>query len=146
VPINELFKKLLQFVQILHLYNINVVVDGMVNSIEKSYFNDHKQIVLAPDGHLYPEFDFVEYKVTDARIGEWRDRIAVNPITSDNHLTHTRCHECPAKEKCGIKFLYKMWAEKPDEDCLQVSRMYEFIIRHLFKLKETNITEVIGIK
>jgi len=147
VPLEHVFQKMLQFVQILHLYKINVVVDGMINHIEKSYFDEHKQIVIAPDGHLYPEFDFVEYKVEGARIGEWRDDIWVNTSTDDHHLSHTRCHTCPAYGKCGIKYLYKMWADKPEAECYKASQFYEMIIRHLFALKDAGeLFKVIGIK
>lgn len=147
VPLEHVFQKMIQFVQLLHVYNINVVVDGMVHGIEKSYFNDHKQLVIAPDGRLYPEFDFVEYKVVDAAIGEWRDRTLVEPVKDDSNIIHERCHSCEQRNKCGIKYLYKMWADKPDDNCLKASKMYEFIIRHVFKLKEVgNIVNVVGIK
>lgn len=147
VPLEDVFRKMTQFVQLLHIYNIHVVVDGMVNAIEKSYFDEHKQLVIAPDGRLYPEFDFVEYKVVDAAIGEWRDRTVVEPVKDDSHLIHERCQTCPARNKCGIKYLYKLWADQPDANCLKASQMYEFIIRHVFKLHEVgNITPLIGIK
>jgi radical SAM protein with 4Fe4S-binding SPASM domain len=147
VPLQDVFVKMLQWIQLLHLYRVPTLIDGMISGIEKSYFADHKQLVIAPDGYLYPEFDFVEYKVEGARIGEWRDRTVVERVKDDSHLIHTRCQTCEARNKCGIKYLYKMWANKPDEHCLDASKMYELLIRHNFALmRAPNLLELVGIQ
>lgn len=147
VPLEYVMQKYVQWVQLLHVYGINAVVDGMIHDIEKSYFDNHKQLIMAPDGYLYPEYDFVEYKIHGARIGEWKNQTLIERKKDDSHLMHDRCHDCPARNKCGIKYLYKMWADAPDENCLKASQVYEFIIRHNLALKKVgNIANVIGIE
>ena len=147
VPLDILFRKMLQLVHKLWVEGINVVVDGMEQAIEKSYFNDHKQLVIAPDGYLYPEFDFVEYKVHGARVGEWLNKTELNRSTNDDHLIWDKCKTCPARNQCGIKYLYKMFSdEEPDGYCLHVNRMYMTIINHNLKLKKSkNLFDLVGI-
>lgn len=145
VPIPALFSKMIQLTHIIKAWGINMVVDGMEHGIEKSYFDDHKQLVIAPDGYLYPEFDFIEYKVTTARVGEWEQRTVINRTTNDDHLIQSRCLECPGRGQCGIKYLYKMFNHQPDDNCLVVNRMYMSIIRHNLKLRDTNLLQTIGI-
>lgn len=147
VPLDVLFKKLLQMVQLLWVQGVNVVVDGMESGIEKSYFDDHKQLVLGPDGYLYPEFDFVEYKVEGARVGEWLNATVLNRSTSDDHLIWDTCKACPARHQCGIKYLYRMFSdEAPDGFCAKVNQMYMMIIRHNLKLKSApNLFDLVGV-
>lgn len=147
VPLPLIFQKLTQYLQLLWVYGIPTVVDGMEHSIQKGYFNNHKQLVLAPDGFLYPEYDFIEYKVEAARIGEWREQIRLNRKTTDDHLTHERCHTCPARGECGIKYLYKIFDHAPDDICLDVNRTYMLINRHNLKLTRTpKLIDLVGIQ
>ena len=147
VPPAEVFQKLIQLVQMLYVQGIPTVVDGMEEKIEKSYFNAHKQLVLSPDGYLYPEFDFIEYKVEGARIGQWQGNITLNRSTSDDHLIWEKCHTCPARNQCGIKYLYGIFGQEPDNTCLAINGMYMAVIRHNLALRQAgNLLNVVGMK
>ena len=147
VPLPLVFQKLTQLLQLLWVYGINTVLDGMEGKIAKSYFKDHKQLILGPDGYLYPEYDFIEYAVTDARIGKWRGETVLNRDTSDDHLIDSKCHSCSARHECGIKYLFKMFSQTPDDSCLKVNQMYMLANRHNLNLRESpSLMDTVGVQ
>ena len=131
VDINGFLRGLLQFVQLLYVLKIKVSIDGHSHGINKSYFNDHKQIILSPDGYIYPEFDFLDYKIHQAAIGNWKDeRLERSQANKDQTLTYNSCQTCSQFSNCGIKYLYKMFEQKPEGKCEQFYKTLNAITEH----------------
>ncbi len=135
----QFFGAFMRFIHVLYAYNINVQIDGQGEGIDKHYFDNHKQLVISPDGKLYPEYDFLEYQWHHTAIGEWK-----NDIRIDRHQPETEtslilddCRECPSRPVCGLKYLFKGF-DKPrmTDKCKTFYQMMNAIILHTQKLKQ----------
>ncbi len=151
VDLKKLFSSFLQFVQLLYVSGINVALDGHSQEIDKDYYSNHKQIVLAPDGYIYPEYQFIEYKYPEFRLGQWRAPFSLER----NHFRpeglkkiRSECQACEKRHLCGLQYYYAMFdidPPKPDK-CASFYSYMEFSLNHLFKLKRhRNLLESIGI-
>jgi radical SAM protein with 4Fe4S-binding SPASM domain len=138
LDVKQAIAALLQFIQILYVMKVNVVVDGHGEGIDKHYFDNHKQLVLSPDGHIYPEYDFLEYKMKTTRIGKWKNGVEINRQQSEDHLLLEGCQTCPSREMCGLKYLYKAFDKEPEGACVEFYKMLKIVILHAQKLKQQN--------
>jgi hypothetical protein len=64
-------------VNALYNYNIPVIVDGCYEAINKDYQGAHNKVILSPDGLLYTEYDFLEYKIKDQSVGTWNPEFSL---------------------------------------------------------------------
>jgi radical SAM protein with 4Fe4S-binding SPASM domain len=131
----------------LHVAGINLAIDGHTQEVEKNYYANHKQIVLAPDGLIYPEYQFIEYKAPAYNIGSWADGEFKRTEKKD-HLLRTACVTCPERELCGLQYYYSMFEiDPPDLDkCRSFYQYIDLCIRHLAKLKQhKNLLSAVGI-
>lgn len=147
VDVAGFMRGFLQFVQLLYVFNIKVSIDGHSHQISKDYFNDHKQIILSPDGAIYSEFDFLDYRIQEAQIGNWK---GPNPNLNrsqegkDQTLTYTSCHTCSQFSNCGIKYLYKMFEQQPGTKCKEFYALQEAIVQHYGRLsKYKNLVQAV---
>ena len=138
IDIPQTIAAMLQFIQILYVMKVQVVVDGHGEGIDKHYFDNHKQLVLSPDGFIYPEYDFLEYKMSETRIGQWRDGLKINRKQNEDHLLLEGCKTCPSREMCGLKYLYKAFDKVPEGSCVEFYKMLKMVILHAQKIKEKN--------
>lgn len=145
VNVQDFMRGFLQFIQMLYVLKIKVSVDGHSHGINKDYFNNHKQIILSPDGFIYPEFDFLDYKLAGARIGSWKySTLNRNIKGRDKDLTLTSCHSCSQYGNCGIKYLYKLFGEAPSGECEKFYTYQEAIVDHYDRLsKYKNLTQAV---
>lgn len=142
LDINAFFMAFVKFVEILYVMGVHVVVDGHSADIDKRYFSNHKQLILSPDGLIYPEYDFLEYKMTNAAIGKWRTT-PTNVITihradtlQESTLISDGCNVCEMKEYCGLKFLYHEFDKEPGGACREFYKRLNVIIQHVHKLQQ----------
>ncbi|MCW6598676.1 radical SAM protein [Yersinia ruckeri] len=137
--IQALIQELLKFIQLLYVFGINIYIDGHSGAeIDKNYFGDHKQLVLSPDGYIYPEYDFLEYRVEGSRLGSWLGIIDVQRSNSqqEQFLIPKSCLTCPQKDNCGLKFLHSLFDTQPQHDkCSTFYQGLTIAIKHLAKLK-----------
>jgi len=134
----------LQFIQLLYVLRIKVSIDGHIENVDKDYFNDHKQIILSPDGYIYPEFDFLDYRVKKARIGNWKEGKLDRLTGAEVFLTKPLCRECSEFYSCGIKYLYYLFKETPSGECEQFYKILGAVIDHNRRLnKYKNLIEAV---
>lgn len=147
VNLEQYFDALMQFIQILYVKKINVFIDGNYTEIDKNYFGDHSKLILAPDGYLYPEFDFLEYKLHEMRIGLWdTEHPQVWKQIGNKAKILDSCVGCPSEPSCGLKYLYKLFNETPKGACVNFYKYTDFIIRHNNQLKtKKHLLEWVGI-
>lgn len=136
----------LQFIQILYVKKISVYIDGCYTMVDKAYFSEHNKLILSPDGFIYPEFDFLEYKTVDARIGDWRNK-QIWKNQGDAGRIYDSCMNCEKRPSCGLKYLYHMFNEQPGTKCKEFYTYMDFVIMHVSKLNQKqNILEWVGIQ
>jgi len=146
LPLPQFFDAFLQFIQILYIKKISIAIDGCFNTIDKAYFAEHYKLILSPDGFIYPEFDFLEYKIENARIGNWKNK-QIWKNQGDNGRIKESCASCAQSPTCGLKYLYHYFDEEPKGSCKEFYPYMDFAIFHNAKLKENrNLFESIGIK
>jgi organic radical activating enzyme len=139
IDLYQFFEAFLQFLQILYIKKINIFIDGNYQFIDKAYFSDHSKLILGPDGFMYPEFEWLEYKVNAARTGQWDTTVPVvwKNVGDDDKIFDT-CRSCSSRPSCGLKYLYKMFDEQPKGNCKTFYEIIDFSIKHISKLKEKN--------
>jgi radical SAM protein with 4Fe4S-binding SPASM domain len=126
----------MQFIQTLYVQGINVYIDGNYDKVYKAYLNNHGKLILSPDGFIYPEFDFLEYKRHEFRIGEWKDNIALYRSSDESQHLLEKCQTCEQKSNCGLKYLYKMFDSEPKGACIDFYATIDLMVKHLHKLKQ----------
>lgn len=140
ISLPQFFDAFVKFIQILYVMGLDVVVDGHGKGFDKHYFDNHKQLVLSPDGLLYPEFDFLEYKHTEASVGQWRAPTEVKrqkTVEEENEMLRPKCITCPARSGCGLKYLHGMFDTDPQSDaCVTFYQMMMVVIQHAQKIKQ----------
>lgn len=140
INVPQFFDAFLKFIHILYAMGLDVVVDGHGKGFDKHYFDDHKQLVLSPDGLLYPEYDFLEYKRTETSVGSWRIPIHVDRKKTreeEDAMLRPGCVQCPARDACGLKYLHGMFETDPKTNkCAQFYQLLTVVIQHAQKLKQ----------
>jgi len=135
----------LQFIQILYIKKITVFIDGCYTEVDKAYFAEHNKLILSPDGFIYPEFDFLEYKTENARIGNWRDK-QIWKNQGDLGRIPDGCASCNKRPSCGLKYLYKLFDVAPAGKCKEFYTYMDYAIMHNAKLsQQKSILHWVGI-
>ena len=129
IDLKQFFEAFLQFIQILYIKKLTVFIDGNYERIDKAYFGEHQKAVLSPDGYLYPEFDFLEYKIEDARIGNWRTR-EIWKNQGDEGRVPDSCMGCEKRPSCGLKYLYHLFDETPQGSCKEFYTYLDWATMH----------------
>lgn len=146
VNLPQFLDAFLQFIQILYIKKITVFIDGCYTDIDKAYFAEHNKLILSPDGFIYPEFDFLEYKIKNARIGNWKNK-EIWRNQGDSGRIHDSCLSCSKRPSCGLKYLYKLFDVQPMGKCKEFYTYMDYAIIHNAKLKEKKtVLEWIGIR
>lgn len=146
IDVPQCIDAFIKFIDILYVMGLDVIVDGHSTDIDKHYFDNHKQLVLSPDGFIYPEYDFLEYKRTETALGRWKPNLEVNMETDEDALLLQECTSCPQRDVCGLKFLHKMFDKPPSGSCVQFYQMLTIVIKHAQKLRQKrSILEWVGI-
>lgn len=141
IDVNAFFVAFTRFIEILYVLGVTVSIDGHERDIDKHYFENHKQLIMSPDGLLYPEFDFLEYKMTEAAIGAWRTNKVIpiklqrNNPAQENTAILEMCKECSMRSQCGLKYLYKKFDQVPAGNCKTFYTMMYLAIKHSQKLQ-----------
>jgi radical SAM protein with 4Fe4S-binding SPASM domain len=128
----------LPFLHTLYVNGLDVLIDGIIDGkIDKHLLDNHGKFILSPDGNLYPEFDFLEYKLPEYSVGRWlQDEPVIDRTPRDeDSLLLKKCRECPSKQLCGLKYFYAMFALEPGQKCVQFYQIIDITARHLNKLK-----------
>jgi sulfatase maturation enzyme AslB (radical SAM superfamily) len=140
IDMPQFFDAFIKFIHILYTMGLDVIVDGHGDGFDKHYFDDHKQLILSPDGFLYPEYDFLEYKRTETAVGHWRVPITVDRVKTreqEDAMLRPKCQVCPARDLCGLKYLHGMFETDPKTDkCVQFYQMLMVVIQHAQKIKQ----------
>ena len=132
IPLKVFLGAFIEFLQILYIKKITCFIDGCYIDIDKAYFGEHHKLILSPDGYIYPEFEFLEYRITDARIGSWKDK-EVWFGTGDEGKIPESCLECEKRASCGLKYLYHMFEEQPNGACKEFYTYMDYAIMHKVK-------------
>lgn len=142
IDLSAFFNAFIKFVEMLYVLGLTVLIDGQEHDFDKHYFENHKQIILSPDGLIYPEYDFLEYKMHDTVVGAWKKQSIIpiklmrdNPNQEDDLILPV-CRTCPVRNQCGLKFLYKEFGKEPVGHCKTFYQMVDIAIRHSKKLRE----------
>jgi radical SAM protein with 4Fe4S-binding SPASM domain len=136
----------LQFIQILYVKKLTVFIDGCYVDVDKAYFAEHNKLILSPDGYIYPEFDFLEYKTENARIGDWKNK-QVWKNQGDEGRIYDSCLSCEKRPSCGLKYLYHLFDVSPGTKCKEFYTYMDYVIMHNAKLNQKKtVLEWIGIK
>jgi MoaA/NifB/PqqE/SkfB family radical SAM enzyme len=131
-----------KFIELLYVMGMTVLIDGQEHDFDKHYFENHKQIILSPDGYIYPEYDFLEYKMYETVVGSWRKQTIIpiklvrdNP-DQETSLIPPMCISCESRDQCGLKFLYKEFDKTPQGNCKTFYQMLNIAIKHSQKLRQ----------
>lgn len=145
VNIPQFMDAFLQFIQILYIKRLNVFVDGCYTKIDKAYFSEHHKIILGPDGYMYPEFEFLEYKIDAGRIGNWKTRQVWKNLGNKTRIRDD-CLNCHKEKSCGLKYMYHLFDREPEGACKEFYTVMDYIMMHLDKLhQKKSILEWVGI-
>jgi len=154
IHLAEWFDSFLQMITILYTKGVKLYIDGTygnIDKIDKFYYNNHNKMILSPDGYIYPEYDFLEYKREEFRIGQWSDgSLDFTPEyyrqQDERKITREGCHNCPSKNSCGLKYLYKMFDEEPGGSCVLFYQMIDTAVAYAYKLQQKDsVFEWVGI-
>lgn len=134
---------LMQFMEYLYVMGVNCNLMGYSKDYNRHYFDFTKQIVLAPDGYLYPDYGFVENITVPSRLGTWRsNQIHVKNLLAEEQTSDKVCLVCSRRGKCGMqhvlevnKRLYNIDPPKDRTKCIQFSTYMEVIMNHIDTLK-----------
>lgn len=155
IPLTEWFDNFLQFITILYAKKINLYVDGTygpLSAIDKFYYDNHHKIILSPDGYMYPEYDFLEYKREEFRVGQWTDgsksfQPSFYRQQDELNLIRDDCYNCSSKDSCGLKYLYKMFDQVPEGNCVTFYQMIDMAVAYCYKLQQKeSVFEWVGIE
>jgi radical SAM protein with 4Fe4S-binding SPASM domain len=150
IDLKKLFLGFIQFVQLLYVSGINLALDGHSKGIDKQYYSNHKQFVISPDGLIYPEYQFIEYKHPEFAIGQWRHPVQLNRTEFGKEAAESmrpECKVCPMSVVCGLRYYYAMFSIDPPapQRCREFYSLLNLSLAHLFKLKKhRSLLESIG--
>ena len=127
----------LPFLHTLYAYGINVDIDGIYTGvIDKHILDNHGKFILSPDGYIYPEYDFLEYKRDEYRIGKWdSDPPVLTRTKEEDSLLLKACRTCESRPLCGLKYMYAMFSVVPGVKCKEFYQIIDITARHLYNLK-----------
>ena len=146
IDLEQFLDAFLQFIQILYIKKISIYIDGCYTRVDKAYFSEHNKLILSPDGFIYPEFDFLEYKTEHARIGNWKLK-QIWRNQGDHGRVLPNCMDCDKRPSCGLKYLYFMFGEEPTGACKSFYTYIDLAIMHITRLREKqNLLEWVGIE
>lgn len=146
IDLSQFLDAFLQFLQILYIKKISVYIDGNYFHLDKAYFTEHHKLILSPDGYIYPEFDFLEFKIEHGRIGNWRNK-QIWKNQGDQNRIYDSCMNCEKRPSCGLKYLYYLFEVLPGNNCKQFYTYIDYAIMHNAKLiQQKNLLHWIGIK
>ena len=146
VDLKWLAVDLMRFVQTMYIQGININIDGNYEKIDKNYLENHGKLILSPDGYIYPEFDYLEYKREEYRIGQWKGIQRLYRVGDEDPLLLEGCRTCTSKPLCGLKYLYAMFEEEPKGKCVEFYQIVSLMVKHLHTLKKkTSLMHWIGI-
>ena len=128
----------MRFVQTMYVQGIKINIDGNYKKVDKDYLNNHGKLILSPDGYIYPEFDYLEYKRTEYRVGQWKGDKKLYRVGDESKLLLDKCNNCLVKSGCGLKYLYAMFDEEPKGNCVEFYKIIDLMVRHLYKLRQHN--------
>lgn len=121
----------------LHKNNLDVIIDGCEDHIDKNYTGKHYKLILSPDSHIYTEYDFCEYKMTDFSVGTWKSNIlGTEPVfypldpEKEDRFIFDSCRVCTERAECGIKYLYKKFEKTPSGKCEDFYNMLTSVIKY----------------
>lgn len=135
VDLTSFLYAMTKFVEVLYVLGVSILVDGHGMGIHKDYFNSHKQIVVSPDGYLYPEYDFLEYQMPETRIGSWNSTGLTVHTVDEKLLSYPECWECPQTKVCGLKYLFKAFEKTTaPHKCIPFYEALTMITHHSQKL------------
>ena len=128
----------LPFLHTLYAHGLDVLIDGIIDGkIDKHLLDDHGKFILSPDGYIYPEFDFLEYKRPEYRTGQWNlDVPEIYRKGDEDSLLLKKCQKCSSKQLCGLKYFYAMFALEPGVKCVDFYQIINLTAKHLNRLKE----------
>ncbi len=141
IDLKRFFLGFMQFVQLLYVAGIQMAIDGHASKIDKNYYKNHKQMVLAPNGMIVPEYQFIEYGDYDFAIGRWKPFVEVSrdimPPKAQSKLREA-CRTCEVTDLCGLRYHYAMFDMDPPapERCKEFYSLNMMTIKHLYKLNE----------
>lgn len=141
LDLKKFFLGFIQFVQLLYVAGINIAIDGHAKKIDKNYYANHKQMVLAPNGMIVPEYQFIEYDNYDFAIGRWKPFVQINrekiPPQAEAKIRQ-ECKTCPMTDLCGLRYHYAMFDIDPPAPsrCKEFYMLNKTAIKHLYRLKE----------
>lgn len=141
IDLKRFFLKFMQFMQLLYVSGINLYIDGHTEKIDKNYFDNHKQLVLAPNGLIVPEYQFIEYGDYDFTIGRYKPYVEITrnkmPEKAEKKIRKA-CKDCSMTDICGLRYHYAMFDIDPPtpERCKEFYSLNVVSIKHLYKLKE----------
>lgn len=126
----------MRFVNTLYNYNIMVFIDGNYGVTDKNYFGDHYKVILSPDGYIYSEYDFCEYKRPEYQVGKWVDNPYLNRAGEPDEVIPEKCAGCTSRSLCGLKYLHKMFDTEPGTKCVQFYQIQDAMVKYTTKLHE----------
>jgi hypothetical protein len=132
-----------KFINTLYNYNIMVYVDGSYGVVDKNYLGSHYKMILSPDGFIYPEYDFCEYKTQEYQIGRWTDGLSSNYVPIINRYGEDfdfkeKCLSCSSKQSCGLKYLHRLFDTEPGIQCPTYYKIIDLMVEYVTKLNSKN--------
>lgn len=138
IDLNRWSVNFMRFIHTMYVQGIVLNIDGNYNRIEKDYLSNHSKLILSPDGYIYPEFDYLEYKRVEYRTGQWKGGRTLDRNRDEDALLLTECVSCVSRSSCGLKYLYPMFGEVPKGNCVEFYKIIDLMVKHLHKLKTKN--------
>jgi len=137
MDLNKFVASFLPFLHTLYAHGLDVSIDGIVDGkIDKHLLDNHGKFILGPDGYIYPEFDFLEYKREEYRTGQWDcDPPKIYRTKDEDSLLLKSCRSCPSKSLCGLKYFYSMFFLTPGKKCKDFYEIIDITAKHLYTLK-----------
>ena len=134
---SEFIRNFLPFIHTLYAHGLDISIDGIHEGvIDKHILDNHGKFILSPDGYIYPEFDFLEYKRDEYKIGKWNELVPVlYRSRPEDDILLKKCRTCESKSLCGIKYLYSMFCIEPGKKCKEFYKIIDISARHLNELK-----------
>lgn len=100
------FQKLLEYLYVMNIYS---TVMGYEDDYNRHYFDYTKQLVIAPDGYVYPDYAFVENMSEYSRLGAWRNNmISIKTLPTSEIASDPYCLTCSRNDKCGRQYVSTM--------------------------------------
>lgn len=123
-PVMEHFQKMKQFIELLYVYRIPVAMDGATD-IGLPVIGEKMLHILSPDGFIYNDYVFAEYRSEPARIGKWRDGVELYTF---KELCLDKCLTCKEFSYCNDKYYHFQWGNDETLANSQCEAYNKFVI------------------